>query len=264
MRGISGLILALAAGAVGAICNWIYLANKSPDFEKVSFIGIREGVTLAQGDRLKIEHLEEIQIPRARVGNLEKYAFLYADRRSVEGMTVSRIQVGPALLLQQDLRPPPPELKFASPHVLMWVSIDTGNFVPALITPGEDMVSFVVPSERGPAPTPAGKSILSGSTGDAEKDETPPAPVRLPPAGESPEIIGPFRVLALGNRVASSEVTRAAKISVSQENVLGIEAKLQDGKLEPKAARLWALRSSGFQRLGVLRHAREGAKDQSN
>ncbi len=260
MKGMRGLILALVAGIAATVCNWIYLQNKARDVEKIGFLGIRPEVTINRGERLTEGQLEEVQIPKQWVGNLEKYAYRYSDRQSVIGMTVSRAQTGPVLLLQEDLRTPPPELKLTpsnSPDTcegVMWVPIDVKSFVPALVTPGEDMVSFIFSASRvmptlAPPQKPsgvekAGKPEPSGATADA---------VSRTPA---PEIVGPFKVLALGNRMGSVDVMRAAKINQTQENVIGILAKLEGGKLEPKAARLWSLlEATNFRQVSVYKHA---------
>ena len=268
MKGMRGLILALVAGIVATLCNWIYLQNKARDVEKIGFLGIRPDVSIVQGERLAEGQLEEVQIPKQWVGNLEKYAYRYSDRQSVIGMTVSRTQTGPALLLQQDLRTPPPELKLTpsnSPTTgegVMWVPIDVKSFVPALVTPGEDMVSFIFSTNRGIpslAPPERAGAERSGRPG-AGKPEPSAAPADAsaarPAASPSPEIVGPFKVLALGNRMGSVDVMRAAKVPQTQENVIGILAKLEDGKLEPKAARLWSLlEATNFRQVSVYKHA---------
>ena len=52
------------------------------------------------------------------------------------------------------------------------------------------------------------------------------------------EIIGPFKILAMGNRLGTLEVMKANRMSPAQENVLTISVKLVDGALEPKAQKL--------------------------
>ena len=265
MKGIRGLILALVAGIVGALCNWIYLQNKARDVEKIGYVGIRPEVSMNRGDRLAEEQLEEVLIPKQSAGNMDAYFYRYSDLRSVVGMTVSRAQTGPMLLLRQDLRTAPPELKLTpssspdSSEVVMWVPIDNKTCVPALITPNEDLVSFIVSTAR-PTPAPAARSILEkdAAADKAAGEKSPAAEPAAPPqpSASSPEVIGPFKVLAMGNRLASAEVTRAAKVSVTQENVMGVLAKLVNGKLEPKAAKLWSLLEAGnFRQIGVLKHA---------
>lgn len=278
MKGMRGLILALVAGIVATACNWIYLQNKARDVEKIAFLGIRSEVTVLRGERLAESQLEEVQIPKQWVGNLEQYAYRYSDRQSVIGMAVSRTQNGPTLLLQQDLRTPPPELKLtpsSKPDTcegLMWVPVDTKSFVPALLTPGEDMVSFVFPMGLGmptlapPDRRPASASAGKPEPGKPEPDESEPAGMPKEIAsrqatGSTVEIIGPFKVLALGNRMGSAEVMRAAKIPQTQESMIGILAKMEGGKLEPKAARLFnLLDTTNYRRVTVYKHPPQ-AKD---
>jgi len=265
MRGIRGLILALAAAAVGGICNWAYLANRAPQKKPVSFIGVKDGVALNLGDRLTAEHLEEVQIPQQWVGNLRSFARLYEELGSVVDSRVSRPVIGPALLLQQDTVTPPPDLKLTGPNeVLLWVPIETRGFVPSLIVPGEDLVSFVVFSGRSIMAPPPGKpeEVEPG----AEKSGVPatgPTPTLAPGAGH--ETVGPFKVLALGNRLARTDTSRAARQQVLQENVIGILAKMENGKLEARAARLLTLlEATGFRQVWVAKHARQTAKEGAN
>lgn len=273
MKGMRGLILALVAGIVATACNWIYLQNKARDVEKIGFLGIRSEVAVLRGERLAESQFEEVQIPKQWVGNLEKYAYRYSDRQSVVGMTVSRTQNGPTLLLQQDLRTPPPELKLTpsgsldTGEGLMWVPVDVKSFVPALVTPGEDMVSFIFSTNRG-VPTLAAPEGRTGSSTPGKTEAGKPGADKAEPAaapaevasrqasGGGPEIVGPFKVLALGNRLGNMDVMRAAKIPQTQENVIGILAKLEGGKLEPKAARLWTLlEATNFRQVTVYKHA---------
>ena len=72
------------------------------------------------------------------------------------------------------------------------------------------------------------------------------------------EIIGPFRVLSLGNRLGSSEVMQANHIPQVQENVMTISVQVVGDELEPKAKKLWeALRRTNFRGVGVLLHPRD-------
>lgn len=279
MKGIRGLILALVAGLAATVCNWLYLQGKANDVEKIGFLGLKKDVTLVRGERLTESQLEEVLIPKQWIGNLDKYAYHYADRQSVVGMSVARTQVGPVLLLQQDLRTPPPELNLTPSNSLatgegvLWVPVDAKGFVPSLVAPGEDMVSFLIASDRS-TPTLAPPEKVASvqragkpEPGKPEAGKSEPAkleptavtsdPLVPPPAAAaSPELIGPFKVLALGNRMGSSDVMRAAKIAQTQENVIGILAKIQDGKLEPKAARLWSmLQATNFRNVSVYKHA---------
>jgi len=50
--------------------------------------------------------------------------------------------------------------------------------------------------------------------------------------------IGPFKVLSIGNRLGSADVMQAARIPQMQENVMTIRVRIENGKMEPEAARL--------------------------
>ncbi|MBC7354509.1 MAG: hypothetical protein H5U08_19295, partial [Thermogutta sp.] len=150
-------------------------------------------------------------------------------------------------------RPPPPRLRFGgqpagnTEEIAMFIPIDTRTIVPSLIEPG-DMVSFIV---SAPTPVPGGNPVSGGNS---------PAPAT--DAGGGPQVIGKFKVLAVGNRLTSVEAHRAYQLPQSQENILTISVKLENGRLEPKAERLWKmLEATNFRQVGVILHSRETSQN---
>ena len=243
MKGIRGLVVAIGLGIAAAMFNWIYLASRSRDVEKVGFIGISPKVTgLSRGELLREEHLVEVSIPRQCVGNLADFGVLYSAKQAVVGQPVWRALSGGMFLLAEDLKTPPQELKLAANEKAMWIPVDTRAFVPSLVIPG-DNVSFVV-SRAQVGPTPASREE------DAPKHSAAAA-----------SILGPFKILSLGNRLGSSEIMRAAKIPQLQEHVMTIAVKITDGQLEPKAQELWnILQATNFRQVGILLHERKASK----
>ena len=239
MKGVTGLIVAAALGIAGAFCNWFYLAQKSRELEKVEFIAISEDVTINPGDKFKDSDLVPVGIPSARVGHLLSAAPLYADRKTVIGMAATRAFARGELLLNQDLRTPPPldvKKNLGANERVMWIPVDTRTFVPALVNAG-DQVSFVVPLLGG-APT-----LAPTGADDAERLKIPT------------ETIGPFRILALGNRLGSPEALRATGASATQENMLAVAVKVNGVSLDPTGQKLSdLLRITNFQKVQVLLH----------
>jgi hypothetical protein len=261
MRGIQGLVVALGLGICGALFNWIYLNTRSQQMEMEQFIGIRPKTVVERNTLLTAQHLVPVPIPREAAASLRDFALLYSARQSVIGHSVTRTIPGGSLLLNDDLRTPPLELDLGqgpdregqARERAMWVPFDTRSFIPSLITPG-NLVSFLV--QRPPTPAPARAA--------PPKPDGQPAsvPVTGPSAGEpagNTEVLGPFKVLSVGNRLGSVEAFRAARMSQAQESVLTILVTVEpSGQLEPKAQRLWELvRASNFQRVGVLLHPRK-------
>jgi hypothetical protein len=139
--------------------------------------------------------------------------------------------------LLEDLKTPPQELKLGENERAMFVPIDSRAFVPKLVAPG-CFVDFVSSRSMDPSPTPA----------VAENPAEPAGPRPVADVAEQPALsgpidsIGPFEILALGNRLGSSEVSRAYKTSQVQENILTIRVKVdKTGRLEPKAQALRSL-----------------------
>jgi len=271
MRGIQGLILAMGLGIAGAIFNFAYLANRSKDVKKVAFVGIKTDKVVGRGEPLTEESLEPVEIPQLWVGNLGNFAVKWEARATVTGRRVWRTLEGGSLLLLADLKTPPTELRFGQnlppgvEEIEIGVPIDTHTQVPSLLEPG-DMVSFIVTTARLGFPTLAEPGKMNpiaradpakgAVQPDAAKGGTPDVP-RQPQAGDGIEMIGPFRILSIGNRLGSTEVMHAAKIQQSQENVLTVAARVENGKLDPQAARLkLVLAQSNARPLDYALHSR--------
>lgn len=223
MKGAYGLVLAIALGLVAGLFNWTYLETKSSDEEKEAFIGIKPDVDVDRGEKLQQQHLVKVEIPQRAVGNLKGFAVSYNALQSVLGQPVWRHMSGGTLLLEQDLLTPPQELNFGPNERVVWVSVDLRSLVPALIVPG-DLVSFRVPP------------FLSVTT-DFDNPAAKPAASRRTTSGG--EVIGPFKVLSLGNRLGTTEVLRAARVAQVQENVIAIAVSVDKaGNLAPDAEKL--------------------------
>jgi hypothetical protein len=131
----------------------------------------------------------------------------------------------------------------------LWIPVDTRTFVASLVNPG-DLVSFYVSDTPTPAAPPP-----DGTGTDETENAQPPAPVFAP--SSKADLIGPFRVLSIGNRLGSSDVLKASGVPQLQENVMTVSVTVQGDKLEPKAARLLQqLRLSGNRQAAVILHPR--------
>lgn len=264
MKGTSGLILAIGLGIVGALLNFAYLANKSAKEELIGFVGIRSAVQ--QGERLRADAIEEVLIPARVAGNLKNYAVLWSARDAEVDKRVSRHLPAGSLLLVQDMRSPPAELDFGKnlpPGVeerAWFVPVDLRRMVPSLVQPG-DLVTFVaaaaeagLPRRAAPKPNPGG----AGNPGGSSPEPVPSADsASIPPGEGEVDLIGPFRVLSLGNRLTAPEVLQAAQIPQTQEGVMTIAVRLENGRLEAQAQRLLRLLEvNRAQPLVVMLHPR--------
>lgn len=248
MKGIHGLILALGLGIVGALFNFAYLANKSAKEEWIGFVGIR--TNLQQGERLRADAIEEVLIPARVAGTLKNYAVLWSARDAEVDKRVSRNLPAGSLLLLQDMRAPPAELDFGKnlpPGVeerAWFVPVDLRRMVPSLVQPG-DLVTFVAPAAEAGLPRRAPPKPNPSSAENPGRSPAEPVPSPdsgAPPPGDGElEMIGPFRVLSLGNRLTAPEVLQAAQIPQTQEGVMTIAVRLENGRLEPQAQRLLRL-----------------------
>jgi hypothetical protein len=245
-------MLAAGLGICGALLNFAFLATRAPDTEMVEFIAVKPDVVVNRGDRLKAGDLMPVAIPKEHVGNLAEIAYLYKDIDSiVGGDPVCRTLDKETLVLRDDLRTPPPELDLDKGEVCYHIPVDSRFFVPALYNPG-DWVSFKVPVVSVPrlaAPAP--------STPDAPVPEA----VAATPIGGQTETIGPFKLLALGNRLCSAEVMRASRTSPGPETVLTVRASKQvAGEAERAETLLHRLQATDCRQVAVVLHSRKGDK----
>jgi len=256
MKNAYALAIAAALAVAGLLCNFAYLNMRASDEKKIAFIGIapvdstgRERVIPA-GQKLRKEDLVPVEIPARSAGNLKDFAFLYSSLEGVVNYPAKHELRGGRLLLRGDIGTPPDRLDLREGEVAMGVPINMSQFVPALAVPG-NYVWFAVPRSMVPVPTPA-----AGAEGSDFQDTLQPAGISpsVNPAGAAAvDMIGPFRILSLGNRLARTEIWRGVQAPTVQENVLMIAVKMNGGQLEPKAQKLLSiLATSGGRGLDVL------------
>ena len=237
MKGIQGLAIALALGITGAVCNWLYIAQQAQNYERVAFLAVDNGTQVDAGDKFTKDHFMKVDIPKKDLGNLENTAVKWSDLILVVGQPATKDYSGGEIILNQDLRTPAKEdlnKLIGKDERVMWLPVDARAFNPQHVNPG-DQVSFKVPGFL--RQNPASANGASGST----------------PAGD--EIIGPFRILALGNRKGRREIRKAAGLSSGSENVIAISVEVRGTQLEPKAQRISeVLQLTNFQGVQVLLH----------
>jgi len=242
MKGSLGIFTAVSLGLVAMLANWWYLHEKAAGYDPEQFVGVRGEPPLKRGELIKEDHLIAISVPKDYVGNLEQVAVPWLDRMSYVGTTAVRSYGtnGPELLLRKDLRTPARQDLNAQINVderVIWIPIDSRAFSPQLVNPG-NLVSFRVPA------------IPGGANGGSQ------APART--AATSTETLGPFRILALGDRRGRRDIHQAAGLSTRAENVIAIAVKVEGGQLEPKARRLSdILQLTNFQGVQVQLHSRD-------
>lgn len=224
MKGLTGIIVAAIFGVLGAALNWFYLASKAQQLETISFLGVREGVNIAEGTEFQASHFTEVKIPKSAAGNLEDFVYLYRDLPTIEHLRATKSYIGGSLIFKQDTRTPATRLELANDEVLLTIAV--ANRSP-LIQPG-DRISFTAPNLSGGA---------SGTAGV--------------------EMIGPFQVAAIGNQLGNRDVMEAHRIQPIQSNQIGIIAKMENGQLEAKAQSLMQLMTGqGARELMVVWHGR--------
>jgi hypothetical protein len=108
----------------------------------------------------------------------------------------------------------------------------------------------VVPKIGRVQPTPAAPPVEAG-----EGDDATPPPAAAAATGT--ETIGPFEIRTVGNRVASTDLSRASRLPQVQENVVNIIVKQEGVDLEPRAQKLLALMlNSNVRQFAILGHPR--------
>src|SRR5262249_44352534 len=101
----------------------------------------------------------------------------------------------------------------------------------------------IIPRVGGTFPTPADDPSAAGK------------------AASMTETIGPFRILALGNRLGSPEVLRASGQTPSPENVMAVAGENGAHEFDEKGQKLLdTLRLTNFQQCQVILHPSPEAK----
>jgi hypothetical protein len=245
MKGIHGLIVAIAFGLAGAAANFYYLNTEAQKKDMVGFIGIKKGLILGRGDRLTEDKLVEVEVPKNHVGNLADYVFTWPERVGVKGMPVWRTldsktdtDTEGVLLLRSDVvEPPPKALELGKGEVGESIPVPR-NFPTSLVNPG-DRVSFRVASVAPPSPTPAVKPAAVAPPGTAEP-EPKADEAQTPPSPAAPgEIFGPFLVVSIGNRLSTVDAQKGAKVAPVQENVLLLRIR-KNTEEEMQFKKLWS------------------------
>jgi len=256
MNNWIGLLIALSLAMIAGVLNWKYLERKTDEVETVSFVAIKDGVSMEPGDKFLENHFAKLDVPKKNAGYLQQSAVLFEDRHTVVSMKALHRYRGGDVILRQELKTPPEELNLEKGELGFWVPVGGTSFVSSLITPG-DMVSFYISTSRGIRPTLPTQEPETEQE-DPEKWNLEGKP-QVPVIEEGPaELIGPFRVISVGPRLGSFEVSRAAGTRSAQENVLGIAIKTNaTGLLEPQGMKLKdRVLTSGFRQAGVLLHPR--------
>jgi hypothetical protein len=214
MKGIYGLLVALALGVAGMLVNWFYLDQRARQADTVQYVGVKAGVVVNQGDFIRESDVERIPVPKSHEGSLREFAVLWENLPTVYALPATRRFRGPELVLQSDLVSPPEKGRALDvDERLMPVPVDSRAFV-AGIYKSRDLVYFMVPR--------------SGQAGDGS----------AAPESQT-ETIGPFEIWSVGDRMASVSVARSANQPITQQNVLQIVVKTDDkGNFEPKAQKL--------------------------
>jgi len=242
MKGAQGIMVAVALGVVGFVCNWLYLEREAGRVELVEFVGISKTARVNRGDVIQLDHLVPISVPRNHKTQLAQVAVLWEQRDLVIGQKATRTMAesGTELVMHRDLTTPAAkdinEL-IAENERVMWLPVDSRTFNPQHVDPGDE-VSFRIP-EFG-----EGASRSSPTKGGGQ-------------------IIGPFRILALGNRKGRRDVRQAAGLASGAENVIAVAVKVENpgGKLEARAETLAGILAvNNFQGVQVLLHRRDQTK----
>ena len=243
MKGAQGIMIAVAMGVVGFVYNWLYLEREASRVELVSFVGVSQPADVKRGDVIQSDDLVPISMPKSHESQLAQVAVLWDQRDLVIGQKAARdlaVSGEAELVMHRDLTTPAikdiNEL-IADNERVMWLPVDSRTFNPQHVDPG-DQVSFRIPE--------FGKGAS-----------------RSQPTEAGGKILGPFRILALGNRKGRRDVRQAAGLASGAENVIAVAVKVEnpDGKLEPRAETLAGILAvNNFQGVQVLLHRRDKAK----
>lgn len=241
MKGVPGLLLAIGLGIGGAFASWFYIAQKSRELDQIDFVAVAHDKDINADHKFEKSDFMPVSIPRRNVGSLDRVALMWKDLETILGQHARKSYAPGEIILHQDLSTAPEAdvlKKLGDKEDLISVPIDTRTIVPALINPGT-MVSLIIP-KLGRTPTPAD---------------------RAGPPSAATEVIGPFRIVALGNRLGTAAAMKSMNIVPVQENVMSIAVTRVNGQFDEKTQKLVdALRLSNAQQLQVIIHKNTDSK----
>ena len=242
MKGMPGIVAALILGLLAAGLNWFYLDRKSREFEKVSFVSIAPGEQIQPGETFVAANFAEMPVPEVAARRLEAVAVLWKDVDTVIGMNAVRRFNGEELLLRTDLETPPAQLELAENERALWIPVDSRSFIASLVVPGDE-IDFLLPrSPRG--------ATSSGEAG--------PAVASTSNSSGRTQIVGPFKLLSVGNRLGKTNVLNAARLPQLQENIITVRVKMNGNSLDEDAERLLeGLHATNYREVGVLLRPRK-------
>ncbi len=230
MKAVPGLIIALVLGGAAVVFNWIYLERKAAQYEVVEFLGISDSAQVRVGETLEESDFAQVPVPKRYADRLKKFVHLYEDRNTVKSTKATRDYQGGDLVHLEDYRTPATEIQLEDEERLIWVTVESRAFVPALVSPGDEL-TFVFP-------------LVGSAPGVAE-------------ANSLAETLGPFTIGALGTRLGDVNVARGHNVGRAEERQIGIIARVDSGKLEPKALRLLELTTGSNRTFSVALHPRK-------
>ena len=229
MKGFQGILIAVGLGITGGVCNWFYLERQADKYVRVSFVAIAPGTTINRGDQFAKSHFQEVGFPEKQLGNLELTAVKWDAYKTVIGLRATKNYAPNEILLVQDLKTPARQdlnRLIKDDERVMWIPVDSRTFNASHVNPG-DQVSFLVPKLSRSFPT-----VANGTNDNGNAD------VKLAVDKSASDIIGPFFILALGDRKGRSDVLKASGGSFGSENEIAIVVKIKGNTLEPKAQQI--------------------------
>ncbi len=229
MKGIAGLVVAAILGVLAMSLNWLYLNEKSKDSQGMQFIAVRDGKTIEIGDVIQKTDLMPITIPKGNAKYLIESAISYENIGSAVNVRAIRQMNAGDIVLRQDYRTPAANLNLGAGKGLLWIDVDSRTFVPSLLNPGDEIL-FLVSNVARPAPLSEDDEELRASA-----DATP---VKAD-FDERMESIGPFTIVALGNRLGRRNVMQANRVPQVQERSIAIKINVTAKKMDdPQATKL--------------------------
>jgi len=245
-RLVAAVIFGLLAGLVNF--NLLRKSSKSIDAGAEKFVQIKSSMEL--GQEFTEEKLVPITVPESimQIGNSWQLAAVrWADRAILFNRPASRNMTTGDIVFHRDVQEPKERLDLRPDEVAIHVPLSGVVFQPELISVG-DFVGFALADDK------AGFALNEGSQrnplfSNEQPAEAPPADPRLEDERlESGDVIGPFRLVAIGPRADPS--ARHPQTSV---NVIAVAGRIgPEQRLDRASQQLLALTGKSASRLRVV------------
>jgi hypothetical protein len=225
MNPLVRLVAPLTLGVVAAIINWIVVEGRT---SATPYVRIRQEVRA--GETIERGALGRVDLP-GDPGDLRATLIPYGDADVVIGTRAQRDLFPGDLLLWQDATRPDAAIPAEADERILPIDLGGVAVETSLLYPGSQLDFWI-------APPPSFATATAGAAATGDEMELQ---VAVDPEKADYRLIGPFRILSVGNRFVQGPTgdDRRQSGSRGNERVISVAVKVQpDGRYDASSQQL--------------------------